>query len=118
MDQERILCGWKAIEAYTGLTRKTILSRGYPVRKSGGVYAFQDELDAARRMARRLAPRRARRDMPPERPERLGRPGRALETFFRLFPIFTNYFNKLQTLSITERVYWGCKQGVVHEHCR
>ena len=43
MDQERILCGWKAIEAYTGLTRKTILSRGYPVRKSGGVYAFQDE---------------------------------------------------------------------------
>ena len=56
MDQERILCGWKAIEAYTGLTRKTILSRGYPVRKSGGVYAFQYELDAARRLARRLAP--------------------------------------------------------------
>ena len=55
MDQERILCGWKAIEAYTGLTRKTILSRGYPVRKYGGVYAFQDELDEARRMARRLA---------------------------------------------------------------
>lgn len=54
MEQERILCGWKAIEAYTGLTRKTILARGYPVRKSGGVYAFQDELDAARRMARRL----------------------------------------------------------------
>ena len=41
MDQERILCGWKAIEAYTGLTRKTILARGYPVPKSGGVYAFQ-----------------------------------------------------------------------------
>lgn len=55
MNQERILCGWKAIEEYMGLTRKTILARGYPVCKSGGVYAFQDELDAARRGARRLA---------------------------------------------------------------
>ena len=55
LNQERILCGWKAIEAYMGLTRKTILARGYPVCKSGGVYAFQDELDAARRGARRLA---------------------------------------------------------------
>ena len=118
MDQERILCGWKAIEAYTGLTRKTILSRGYPVRKSGGVYAFQDELDAARRMARRLAPPAGAARHAAGAAGTPGPSGRALETFFRLLPIFTNYFNKLQTLSITERVYWGCKQGVVHEHCR
>lgn len=44
---EKMLRGWDAIEAYLGLTRKTILARGYPVRKDGGVFAFKGELDEA-----------------------------------------------------------------------
>lgn len=37
--------GWAQIENYLSLTRNTILARGYPVRKIGGVFAFRDELD-------------------------------------------------------------------------
>lgn len=39
------LQGWVQIERYLGLTRNTILARGYPVRKDGGVFAFREELD-------------------------------------------------------------------------
>lgn len=44
-----ILRGWKQIEGYLGITRKTIIKRGYPVRKASGsrsqVYALASELD-------------------------------------------------------------------------
>ena len=39
------LQGWVQIERYLGLTRNTILARGYPIRKDGGVFAFKPELD-------------------------------------------------------------------------
>ena len=46
---DNILRGWKEIEGYLGITRKTILKRGYPVRKASGsrsqVYALATELD-------------------------------------------------------------------------
>ena len=39
--------GWGEIEAYLRLTRKTILRRGYPVRRVGGeVFARISTLDA------------------------------------------------------------------------
>ncbi len=37
--------GWLQIESYLGISRNTILARGYPVRKDGGVFAFKEELD-------------------------------------------------------------------------
>lgn len=37
--------GWAQIESYLGISRNTILSRRYPVRKDGGVFAFKPELD-------------------------------------------------------------------------
>lgn len=37
--------GWAQIEAYLNLTRKTILARGYPIRKAGGVFALRADLD-------------------------------------------------------------------------
>lgn len=37
--------GWAQIEAYLSLTRKTILARGYPIRKDGGVFALRTDLD-------------------------------------------------------------------------
>lgn len=37
--------GWAQIEAHLSLSRKTILARGYPIRKDGGVFAFRGELD-------------------------------------------------------------------------
>lgn len=40
-----ILRGWKDIEQFLGLTRKTIQAKGYPVRKNGGVYALRPELE-------------------------------------------------------------------------
>lgn len=45
MNNTERLEGWAQIERYLDLTRKTILARGYPVRKVGGVFAFRDELD-------------------------------------------------------------------------
>lgn len=46
MEQKNnILRGWKEIMEYLGLTRKTIIRRGLPVYKDGGVYAFPEELD-------------------------------------------------------------------------
>ena len=44
-----LLRGWGEIERYLGLTRNTILARGYPVRKDGGVFAYRSELDATAR---------------------------------------------------------------------
>ena len=45
---KRALRGWKEIENFLGLTRKTIRARGYPIRKFGAdntqVYAYRDEL--------------------------------------------------------------------------
>ncbi|WP_308586628.1 hypothetical protein [uncultured Desulfovibrio sp.] len=38
--------GWAQIESYLNLSRKTIIARGYPIRKGGGVFAFKNELDA------------------------------------------------------------------------
>lgn len=52
MSSQKITCtpllrGWKAIEDYLGLTRKTVLLHGYPVRRGKGtVWAFRDELEA------------------------------------------------------------------------
>lgn len=43
-----ILQGWKEIEAYLGLTRKTILKMGYPVRKEGGTGTSQERIYAIR----------------------------------------------------------------------
>lgn len=41
-----ILHGWKNIEKYIGLNRKTILRQGYPVKKlgTGSVHAIREEL--------------------------------------------------------------------------
>lgn len=44
---EDILRGWKEIEKYVGLDRKTIISQGYPVRSHGdgsAVFAVRREL--------------------------------------------------------------------------
>lgn len=46
-----ILRGWKEIESYLGMTRKTILACGYPLHRRGAedscstVYAFRGEID-------------------------------------------------------------------------
>lgn len=37
--------GWAQIEGYLGISRNTILARGYPIRKDGGVFAYKPELD-------------------------------------------------------------------------
>lgn len=40
------LQGWGAIELYTGLSRNTLLSQGYPIRKTGGtVWAMKAEIE-------------------------------------------------------------------------
>jgi len=46
MSYAQILNGWQQIENYLKMNRKTIIARGFPVRKWGGVYAMQAELDA------------------------------------------------------------------------
>lgn len=53
MTEPDILRGWKEIEAFLGMTRKTILASGYPIRCEGGegvtrrsVFAFRSELMA------------------------------------------------------------------------
>lgn len=45
-EKSPILQGWKEIEDYVGLNRKTILKQGYPVRqnKDGRVCAVKHEL--------------------------------------------------------------------------
>lgn len=45
MNNTERLEGWSQIENYLDLTRNTILARGYPIRKIGGVFAFKPELD-------------------------------------------------------------------------
>ena len=45
-EEKQALIGWRAIENYLKMNRKTILARGFPVRKWGGVYAIPSELDA------------------------------------------------------------------------
>lgn len=45
MNSTERLEGWAQIEDYLDLTRNTILARGYPVHKVGGLFAFCDELD-------------------------------------------------------------------------
>lgn len=47
--KNHVLRGWKEIEEYLGLTRKTIIRRGLPVYKDGGVYALPEELDKAQK---------------------------------------------------------------------
>lgn len=48
MDREEagLLHGWKEIEKYLGLDRKTVVRQGYPVRRArtGSVYALREEL--------------------------------------------------------------------------
>lgn len=39
-----VLHGWFQIERYLGITRKTVLARGFPVRKNGGVWAITGDL--------------------------------------------------------------------------
>ncbi len=43
--KDHILNGWKEIEAYLGISRKTIIARDLPVYKNRGVYAFREELE-------------------------------------------------------------------------
>lgn len=45
---ENKLEGWQQIEEHLGMTSKTILQHGYPVRRLGRVFAYADELDAHR----------------------------------------------------------------------
>lgn len=41
------LKGWREIEAYLGLTRKTVRVRGFPVHSLGGeVFAYISKIDA------------------------------------------------------------------------
>lgn len=41
------LKGWREIEAYLGLSRKTVRGRGFPVHTLGGeVFAYISKLDA------------------------------------------------------------------------
>lgn len=44
--ESRLLRGWKEIERYVGLDRKTIIAQGYPVRKArtGRVFAYRGDL--------------------------------------------------------------------------
>lgn len=49
----RVLCGWKEIESYLGLTRKTIERQGYPVgRRKAGCQPYADAVELARHAAR------------------------------------------------------------------
>ena len=45
---KKVLRGWKEIEDFLGLSRKTIVAHGYPVRKTGSrksqTFAFIDDL--------------------------------------------------------------------------
>ena len=45
---KKILRGWKEIEDFLGISRKTIVAHGFPVRKTGRansqIYAFKGEL--------------------------------------------------------------------------
>lgn len=47
--KRNVLCGWKEIQEYLGLSKATILKRGYPVMamdsRSPRVCADMDELD-------------------------------------------------------------------------
>ena len=45
--EQEVLQGWKEIEDYLGLSRKTIRARGYPVQKTntGIVFAKKEELN-------------------------------------------------------------------------
>lgn len=49
-----LLRGWKAIEDFLGLTRKTVLLHAYPIRRIAGgrmsVWAFRDELERHARL--------------------------------------------------------------------
>lgn len=45
-DTQQVLLGWRQIENYLKMNRKTIRARDFPVRKWGGVYAIRTELDA------------------------------------------------------------------------
>ena len=48
MDRKR-LEGWTQIECYLGMTNKTVVLHGYPVRRMlGRVFAYSEELDAHR----------------------------------------------------------------------
>ncbi len=52
MEKEiKVLQTWGEIEEYLGLSKKTILDHGYPVRTGprGGRFALSDELDDYRR---------------------------------------------------------------------
>lgn len=52
MDNETALRGWCAIENYLMMSRKTIISHGYPVRKmgqTGSVFAYPSELNEYQR---------------------------------------------------------------------
>lgn len=52
MPEKDVLRGWGAIESFLGISRKTIMRRGYPVRREaqgeyiglGGVFALRTEL--------------------------------------------------------------------------
>lgn len=50
MADKDILQGWREIEEYLGLTRKTVNKRGFPIHNSGGgdtrqaVWAIRSEL--------------------------------------------------------------------------
>nr|DAE09057.1 MAG TPA: hypothetical protein [Myoviridae sp. ctEg02] len=54
-NEHRLLCGWKAIIAYTGVSRLLMIRYAYPVHDCDrathlgyGVCAYTDELDAHR----------------------------------------------------------------------
>lgn len=55
MDDKKRFSGWSQIEHYLGMTSKTVLQYGYPVRRLGRVFAYRDELDAHRAMLEQSA---------------------------------------------------------------
>lgn len=72
MPENDILRGWKEIEAYLGVSRKTVLLQCYPVRregsgKSGGlgsVFAFKNELIEYARQRNFVSEEGAAHDIP------------------------------------------------------
>ena len=48
MADQRKFEGWAEIEDYLGMTSKTILQHGYPIKRLGRVFAYQNELDQHR----------------------------------------------------------------------
>lgn len=48
--------GWAQIEEYLGMTSKTILQHGYPVRRLGRVFAYTEDIDAHRARIEQRAP--------------------------------------------------------------